>query len=224
MTRASAVRKPEILKTFEQKLQTEWIQSPTCSKQYVLTQRLKAWMGMKEPGQKSTNVARLLQAVYSDHRNHLTQPVDSKHIKNHLLVFAILLQGGMGDLVHSFVSARITDDQLQYDISYSGLQDLYGADIKRVQEVFDQDRWMFCPVEVSPGMSKTVYHLDHVVPICYKKKVNGKGGTAQVFQIWIQEDFIPDSLRSTMQNSRVDGTIFGTVRFPIEYVLINLIS
>ena len=200
---------------FKEKLQTEWTQKAACKRNYILVHRLKAWMNGIELGEKLNNAGRLLQAVYNNHPRHQFQPVDSSSISRSSVVFAILLKHDLGDLVHHFLKANITDDVLRTPSPpYQTLQHFLRDEkeyARKLTEIFDKDRWAFCPVEIRPEMDQTYLYDKQIVPFCKRQTINEKGGTAQVFQVLLQEDFVSDDLRETMDHSRVEDEDFGTV-------------
>ena len=215
MNSTGAHKIPDIRDIFKWKLEKEWKQKAICGRQYVLVDRLRAWMTSTEEGQQTSNVGLLLQAVYRENPRYFIQPVESPSISDNLLVFAILLDNDLGDLIHHFKRAPITDKLLPLpELSYQGLQYWLKDDVayaRRVQEIFDRERWAFCPVAIGPDMERTYFTAHSILPFCRQQAINEKGGTAQVHQVLIQEDFVSPELRVAMKDSRFENPEFGAV-------------
>ena len=210
----------DIREVFKYKLRKDWTRKAVCDREYILVHRLKAWMNNVEEGGTQNNAGRLLHAVYSNHPKHQFQPVDSQSISTCLLVFAILLLHGFGDRVHHFRRANIADNILgTSSLSYRTLRHMLRDDAEQANKVltlFDRDRWKFCPVEIRSDMEKTYLYDRQIVPFCKKQAINEKGGTAQVFQVLLQEDFVSSELQDRMSYSKVEDKEFGTVRSRLQ--------
>ena len=205
----SAFPRRDIRYIFKQKLEKEWKHTAVCGRQFVLTHKLKEWMNTKDHPDHPTNAGRLLTAVYSDYSKNHIQPVDSEDITHYLLVFAILLQNDLGSLVHHFTAARIDDSRLPWPLTFQGLRELGDSELESVEEIFDQDRWAYCPVKIQSDMKKTSIDARSIMPFCRKQEINGKGGTAQVFQVLIQEHFISPDLQDMITDSRIEDDELG---------------
>lgn len=62
-------------------------------------------------------------------------------------------------------------------------------------------------------MSFTVSHASAILPFCYRKVINDKGGTASVCIYGIQADLVgDDNLNNTLEPSKKEQSDHGLVR------------
>ena len=216
MERSPVGERAGIRELFKQKLQTEWTQKAVCGRKYILFHRVKAWFNTYDEREQLTNAGKLLRSIYQNHRRLEFQPVASTQISEYLLVFAILLQNDRGDLIHYFRRTDIKDLLLRWPVLHYGqLGDVEddGVDtVSKIKEFFERDRWAFCPVEIRTDMEKSSLDTNAIIPFCRQQPVNDKGGTATVFQVLLQEDFVSKELRDRFVHSKVDDKEFGSVR------------
>ena len=201
----------DVRNIFTHKLDTEWKRTAVCGRRYVLIHRLKRWMNERDHEHHPTNAGQLLRAAYSSYNRNRVQPVDSRDIAKCLLIFAILLQNGRGELVHLFKEAGIDDARLPRLSTYDFrlLQGLSRAERMELEDLFERDRWAFCPVEIKSDMKKASIDARSIMPFCKKEGINGKGGTATVFQVLIQEEFIAERLQEKILHSRIEDDELG---------------
>jgi hypothetical protein len=204
-----------------------------CSRSYVRTTKLTEWLkGQVGPSSHTTQASLLLEAAYR-HRKQPNPPVSSEEISSGenccLLVFSILLKLGLGELIDRFQRVSIVDKNLPIDpeilqnrLQAMDLAPYQLANVANLAEEFDAIQWRFCP-----AMFDFRVGLDHlpnrIIPIFKKEKINDKGGTAQLWQISVQEEFVSGKIRKACSNSRFhdakDG--FGWVSlipsFPMRF-------
>jgi len=75
---------------------------------------------------------------------------------------------------------------------------------------FDEMQWRFCPAILELGMSRE-FGRDRVMPICGKEEINTKGGTAKLWQIKVQEEFVDPKLRNAALSAKFPDENFGNV-------------
>lgn len=192
------------IRDFHSKLR-ECTMEAVCGRSYVLVTKLTNWLRseVRWSGSNTTQAGRLLQAVYR-HQNQPGRPINVENFSGVdccLLVFCILLEVGAGELVHTFQRRGIVDRNLPTDLSSlrHKLNDLPNAE--KLAMDFDEVQWRFCPARFE-------LHCGHehpknmIIPICRKEKINSKGGTAQVWQIDVQEEFLSPRLKKVVSSSR----------------------
>ncbi|CAO2655474.1 Nn.00g105380.m01.CDS01 [Neocucurbitaria sp. VM-36] len=169
---------------------------------YVLVEKLQKWMrdtSLTKLGNNFvTNTDLLAHAAYSDRD---FPPIVPSRISDAgadccLIVFSILLDLELGHLIDLFSKKMIVDRRLPEDLLSlkKKLQSL--PDGEHVAERFNQRQWKFCPAIFSLNMENE-YFEDRIIPICRKTSLNS-GGTAHVWQIVVQEEFVDRKLRNLL--------------------------
>lgn len=231
---ALSPRSSTVLPTFKVKLAGEWKRKASCGRYYYDTSKLEAWMNITETGCGLSNAARLLNEVYSDStsRNDGFRPSSRLILTgpdSSLLVFGILLDLGYGQYVDIFHKAEIVDRKLEdAHFFYANLKDeLSRIKIRRndgfsgtgnlsivdkIVDDFDQARWPFCPARIKHQGSAKFHNKGHwILPFCKRKRVNA-GGTAEVWQVSIREDDVPQDMKEAISRFKYHDKDFGQVR------------
>lgn len=185
----------------------KYTKKAACGRKYVLVSKLKLWLAA--PGVDNTTQARrLLEFAYGRRSpNRPRTPISSKELFHSrygcVLVFCILLELGCGYLIDQFLGRGIYDDLLPIDLrplrektAAMGM----GNNADALAEDFNRLQWQFCPVilemRVGPKLGS-----DHILPFYKKEKINEKGGTAQLWQIEVPEEFIgPNLVQAVLRN------------------------
>lgn len=198
-----------IISTFQAKLRDCTVQG-TCGRHYVLVAKLKQWMGSDVGlGHSTTHTSRLLSFAYRQLSHQPARPVSEDQIScgedSCLLVFSILLEIHCGTFVDQFRRLDIVDrflpvPKLILDEKITKM-DLGSTDKAKLGADFEKLQWRFCAAkfELRTGHH---YFKNRIIPICQKKRINNKGGTADLWEIGVQEEFVGDTLRETVRNSR----------------------
>ncbi|EXJ79744.1 serine/threonine protein kinase [Capronia epimyces CBS 606.96] len=201
-------------------LLNEWYHDAACGRQFVNYFKLLDWMTKTDTNEKGKNVARLLREL---HQLKAQKPLffdSSVKIATEedfaLRVFGILLELDRGDFIHAFSRANIVDKHLAVapqcyvhlaqELNNEGLSALEAKDLI---EDFDHKRWSFIPVTISYNMSRSLHDGQWVLPFLKKERINGKGGTADVYQVLVQEYFIDPVLRDAIKKSRFHDKDYG---------------
>ncbi len=183
-----------------------------CGRDYILVAKLTEWLKSEtRPLFGTTQVGRLLRAAYRD-RNHVALPVSVGQIdhghKCSLLVFSILLELGLGNLVHLWHWQGIVDTSLPIPlwslkerIKKMDFLNFSLADVEQLAEKFNNMQWRFCPANFQLNDGED-YNKERIIPICRKDLINTKGGTAKLWQIVVQEEFVGKELREAVSSSR----------------------
>lgn len=194
---------------------------------------IKDWMRQSPKtrvGSARSNAARLLYKVYHEHDWGLSFQPTTEHqiISQHLLVFAILAHPTLdcGHMIHVFRKhirdgnldildlSRIYQD-ITADLSReaTSLPERYREDgYRAVTSAFDQLRWAFSPAPLDLYMDQSFPQGSCILPFCYRKPINEKGGTASVQMYGMQEDLVvSENLRQVLQCSRKNHPEFGWV-------------
>ncbi|KAH0565999.1 hypothetical protein GP486_000610 [Trichoglossum hirsutum] len=180
-----------------------------CGRRYVLVSRLTDWMNSSQDSGK-TQVERLLAAAYCN-REQPALSVPEEHISSGdsccLRVFSILLELGRGQLLDRFHRANIVDQKLPVDLVKlkENLRDQLGqmgtAQVDSLAVAFDQKQWAYCAhkFELHSGHD---FNKNKIIPICIKEEINTKGGTATIWQVAVQEEFVGPQLRAAVADAR----------------------
>lgn len=207
---------------FEQKLHREWYNNAVCGRRFVNHYKLLAWMAKTDTNETGKNVGRLLRELHQLRTNKPLFYDSSIKIATSenpaLLVFGILLELGHGNLIHAFRNANIIDKHLESaplyyeDLEHELEKDhLAAAEIEGIIRDFDVKRWSFNPVTINYDMSRSLRGGQWVLPFLKKESINDKGGTAEVYQVLIQEDYINAALRDAIKKSRFHDKDLGWV-------------
>ncbi|KAL2405854.1 hypothetical protein ABEF95_000368 [Exophiala dermatitidis] len=205
---------------FRQKLSGMWYHSEACGRKFLDHTKLVEWMTATEPNGEVKNVARILRELRHQRKDELFSGPRSRTIttgKNKsILVLSILLEMGCGDLIVTFREANIVDSALAHAPYYEQhlfpkLKTALGSEEEAdsFMKEFYQRRWSFIPVCIDYNMSPTLQSGDHVLPFLKKESINTKGGTAEVYQVLIKEDYIGDNMRRAIEKSKFYDKDFG---------------
>lgn len=176
---------------------------------FVLTITLQQWLRSTVPNTTYSQIEGLLQEAYHDRREiKPSLPVTSESVsRDSLLVFSILLEIGYGHLIdrfrdHSFVDRNlpIHDAKLRSWLQTEEIADFDKADRDTVANLFDKAQWKFCAPHFHLDDAFTYPH-QRILPIHRRKRINDKGGTAQLWEIEVPEEFVGESLKPQVENS-----------------------
>jgi hypothetical protein len=197
------------IRDFETMLQACTVQA-ACGRSYVLVAKLTRWLRrnvQNNSGAKSTQGSRLLWAAY--YNRNIFLPITWEQLSGgedcSLLVFSILLELKKGWLVHSFQSRDIVDRHLPIDLRSlrARISSMRVSNADDLAVNFDAKQWKFCPAKFDLHKSKEGYNKNIIIPICKKQEIK-KGGTAQLWQIAVQEEFVGPKLREAVKDSWFD--------------------
>ena len=176
-----------------------------CGRRYVRVSRLIEWM---ESDAEPSRMEILLDYAYPNRRTP-QPPLGAEDIckgqDSCVLVFAILLELKHGELIDVFEKRGLRDNRLP--ISLAELKEKAPS----IAEDFNREQWAFCPANFDYSYSSQYYHRDRMIPICNKRQINDKGGTAQLWEIVVQEEFVKPRLRERVPKSRFFDDEFGPV-------------
>ncbi|KAL8772818.1 MAG: hypothetical protein Q9209_002163 [Squamulea sp. 1 TL-2023] len=183
-----------------------------CGRSYVLVAELTQWLRSRIHSDKSTTqVGRLLMTAYPD--QILPSSTEQLWEKDNcsLLVFCILLLIGKGHLIDDFRRHDILDKHLPipHQQLRTKLQDFRIPDAIRLAADFDEKQWPFCPAKFDLHSGQE-YNEHKILPICKKVKINEKGGTAQLWQIEVKEEFVGHRLKEAVAFSRYNCSLSET--------------
>lgn len=183
--------------------------------QYVRKHMLRQWWESApysgaRPGDR--HIDSILESVYR-HVTTVLPPIRADEIcrdKNSCaIVFSILLKiGGIeaGKYIHEYENNGIFDDLLPV-----ALHDLKTRGLPYAEE-FNQAQWAFSPPDFYLHRHR-IYPAGTILPICMIEPINpGKGGTANLWQIAVQEEFVTPELRKKVKTCRFKHPVFGPVR------------
>ena len=196
----------EILDEFRRKLDL-YTQTAVCGRRFVLVEKLQGWLRSPCDGQ-TTYADRLLRVTYQDRSGHDFQPVTSDIFKPGesccLLVFCILHLVGHRKAIQAFSLHQKVDRQLP--MGRETIEKMCrDADIRDedIPSKFFQVQHRFTPAKFELRQGKK-WERDTVIPI-YQKNPIKEGGTAQLYQIDIPEEFVDEKLRHVCAGSRFNA-------------------
>lgn len=200
---------------FKEKLK-EYTLEAKCGRSYVLVEQLTKWLKSKRPETNTTQASNLLSATYSRRQpQHQFLPITPRQLETdeecRLIIFSILLKLELGHLIHYFQRWGRFDTHLPIDLQllkpkFKGLMSRCDAD--KLLTSFEEAQWSFCPARFKLDMGRE-FDRNEVIPICGKEMINAKGGTAQLWQIKIQEEFVGPDLRDVAQSAKFVDKKFG---------------
>ncbi|KAL1606266.1 hypothetical protein SLS60_003668 [Paraconiothyrium brasiliense] len=195
---------------------------------YVRTDDLVNWMtnttGAQEPIAK-----RLLDEAYrspsSQRSSEFFIPYNTicrepQHRDRCIIAFSILLEIGLGHLIHDVQQEDIVDQILPMtprllEEKFRRIAERQGSGFAdqglNIANRFNEAQWKYFPVTFTLGMDKN-FSEQRVFPICRKREI-GRGGQARVFQILVQDNYIAPELRSRLSNDEhtcIEDEKFGT--------------
>ncbi|KAK8038980.1 hypothetical protein PG993_007391 [Apiospora rasikravindrae] len=200
----------------------EWA-THCCAKAFYHTDEIVRWMLFKDGRSGQTNLAALLAAAMDSVHHMRDQPGRLKSSdlgkgdRRCYVVFAILLNLDCGSLIHTFQRFGITDGSLanerlpNLDALKEGLQGAV-SDVNRLLSNFDDTRFMFQHVVMDLNTSAVYSDRQRgrwISPFCRRQLVNDKGGTAQVWQVSVQEQFVSPELKERLGRSEFEDYQFG---------------
>lgn len=208
----------EVERTFRDKVQ-HFTVTPRCSacsgcgRPYIQVQKLRHWL--KEKCSKKPDTTWADQCLEAANKGHNVGSWSLSDInldgRECLLVFSILYDIGEPGLIKHFRSHDLTDKKLP--ISLLELETkLKGSthDSTLLAQKFDMRQWAFCSYRFD-WSSQFNFEKPTILPICRRGILSRSGGTALVWQIAIQEEFVGDSLRKISAKSRFHDNEFGVV-------------
>lgn len=212
-----------ILREFQKRLEHEWKQKAVSGEYYILTERLKKWMGEKGDG-LATDCARLLQTAFASHTRSHHQPLQAGEVCSDddscCLVFSILLDIGHPDLLDIFHAAKILDHHLSFaDYYYPELRARLASasyipeKIDKIVADFDRNKRSYCITELKQR-SDSFHNGKWILPICRKERINDKGGTATIWQILVKSEVLSEELKKAVPHAEIDDPEFGLVSDP----------
>ncbi|OCT51221.1 hypothetical protein CLCR_07949 [Cladophialophora carrionii] len=193
---------PDPLDEFKQELE-KWKVTAVCKRQYIQVQKLKRWMMEGQP----TNIDRLLFACGGRKKSFsLVSNKITEGPRKCLLVFGILLELDSGALIEDLRSNEVNDNRLPIPLAVLERHTAF-RQYPELLRRFEKAQWKYCALafELNEPQSLTA---DHIVPICFKQQIS-EGGTARIYEITVQEEFVTEALAKAVPRSRFDDPDYG---------------
>ncbi|KAK8077667.1 serine/threonine protein kinase [Apiospora saccharicola] len=194
-----------------------------CTKDFYDTDKIVDWMLLSNGQPEQTNAAALLSAAQDSAPSMLNEPSRprardlGRNGRDCYIVFAILLNLDYGFLIDIFQRFGIIDRNLPNETL--PCPDAFKLDLQRyVQDVdklisdFDNMRFMFQRVSIELNMSAVYFDSQQgrwVSPFCRRKLINTKGGTAQVWEVSVQDRLLTRELKESLKRSEYDDPVYG---------------
>jgi hypothetical protein len=192
---------------FKDKLK-EWTVRAACGREYIQVAKLTKWMHEAPKG--TTNVDLLLSHCRSKDRFSIEVSQITGGDRPCLLVFSILLEIDKGNLIELFRKINIDDGKLPLDLT---ALEKYMRSLKLdkgIAAAFDRRQWKYRPLRFELSDTQML-EPNRIIPICEKGLINLKGGTADVHQILVQEEFVSESIKKIVPTSHCFDPKLGTV-------------
>lgn len=196
---------------------------------YVLVEKLQKWMRettTKLDDKFRTNTDLLAHAAYFNKSNF--PPIASARISDPgpdccVIVFSILLDLELGHLIDLFSKKNVIDRRLPEDLLSlkTKLRELQDGD--QVAERFNERQWKFCPATFSLDMENEFIE-NRIIPICRKTHLSS-GGTAHVWQIVVQSEFVDKKLKNLLDadtTASYEDKDHGPVSQPVSPSIISI--
>lgn len=178
-----------------------------CGRTFMRVEEIKSWV--------DRNLQALLWAAYQD-ANTPGLPIEPDEVRgshrDSLLVFAILLESGYGDMIDTFVRLGWAKKMPMELPDLSNIRDrlghatISGADAKQLAAKFNEKQWKYFPAKFRLRGDHE-HDINTVVPVVKKYKINTKGGTATVWHIVVLEEFVEEKIRKTVPFARENNVI-----------------
>jgi hypothetical protein len=169
-------------------------------------QELKQWL-LSKGDLGASNLDLLLDYAYSDRTMLPIEPAQLSRVEEPcLLVFSILLDIDLGNLIHEFHRMGFTDKGLPFDIHRLEVAWARIPVIKFPSEsarAFFERQWVYCPLIFSLDMGRDL-PTQMALPILRRQRINAKGSTSTIYEIVVLEEFVDSALRQVVVNSRFD--------------------
>lgn len=192
-----------------------------CQRRIVHVEAMKQWWLRKTSATgDQTKLLRVLDEMpAADHQRFPLQPQKLfTGGRSGLVVFSLLLKLDRGQLMDRFYDSGIVDNYLPIvrdRVLRENLRHIMPRnEVDAVLQEFHEQKWQFCPMDLSLDMSHSLHDTHVVPPFCHKIKLGDKGGTAAVYWVAVQEDLISDvRLRTAIEDSLYADEVYGMVSF-----------
>lgn len=209
---------------FNHKLQNEWKLKACCGREYYLTGEIVKWMRRNDTNMQTINAGLLIAEAYEGNYVHYPSSATIANGEDRcLVVFAILLELRYGHLIDDFRRYSITDKRLPVRV-VSEIEPLLSY-LKKKEQIqdklefwdrFQERMWLYCPCSLELGMRSTFLDPVHgrwIMPFCERQRINMKGGTAQVWEVAVQESLVSLKLAAAVGRSKYKDATRGTVSY-----------
>lgn len=215
----SSLEGGEILKLFTDLMRDKWTGEAVGGRRYVRIRRMIDWMRGNQYNKATVNGDLLLDDVYKAAHTPSSQfrTVEWEQISkdNCIVMFGLLTVLGYGHLIDVFRRHSMQDYLRKTGdiIRQSLLKDHFeSTDSLRVfMDAFERRRWEFSPVEFDLGMDIVLEDRRCVLPFCRRQRINHKGTTAKLYEVAVEEDFVQQSFRVSIQGSKYKDIELGPV-------------
>ncbi|KAF2726702.1 hypothetical protein EJ04DRAFT_173330 [Polyplosphaeria fusca] len=177
--------------------------TPRCDggKEYIRTKPLIQWMGATQPGQSASNAEILLYMVYGP----TILPISAIRVCGKgddpcAVVFSILLEIGLGHIIHKVAQEDIVDQSIPMSLAdlKEHFQNIDKSEGVAYAKRFNEAQWKYRPLTFRWDVYKECPE-QRIIPICRKQEI-GRGGQARVYQIAVQADYVAERLQQNLPN------------------------
>ncbi|KAH8724817.1 hypothetical protein GQ44DRAFT_727596 [Phaeosphaeriaceae sp. PMI808] len=192
----------------------------SCQRRVVHVEAMKQWWLSRAPeSSDQMKLLRLLDDMALP--SHRTFPLEFQTYfsgqHSCLKVFSLLLSQGQGDLIDRFYDSNMNDKYLAImrkstdESLRDNLRQIRTPDeVEEILENFHKERGAFCPLELTLHMNRNLQDTQSIPPFCHKVKMGNKGGTASIYWVAVQKDFILDEhLKDAISASLYTDDVYG---------------
>ncbi|KAF2823723.1 hypothetical protein CC86DRAFT_59153 [Ophiobolus disseminans] len=189
-----------------------------CQRHIVHVDAMKQWWLRKTSEPDQTKLLRLLDEMPDEMHPARKFPLAIHKLftekRSGLTVFSLLLKQNRGHLMDRFYDSGIHDNHLAIvrdDALRNNLRRIMPHDeVNAVLDDFNKHKWQFCPMELNLHMSHSLQGTKTIPPFCHKIKMGEKGGTASIYWVAVEKNFISDEkLRIVIEDSLYEDPDYG---------------
>jgi len=226
-----------ILDEFAEKLKHEWTRPVACQcgessrmcicpLKFVDFDQAESWIRQLILNKQATNLHLLVLALEPELRHPFQIDVSTISSTDDpcLRVFCILLTQGRGELIQTFCDAGFIDRTIAENVPLR-IGELRWElrrwktpeETETIIKDFNRARRGAIAAKLSLHMAVNLEGGAYILPFCRYRPINKKGGTASVFEAFIQQDLVKDTkLQQALTHSEVTDVEYGMVRTPLN--------
>jgi hypothetical protein len=209
------------IQLFKEKLAKDFTRISVCGRPYVFVESLQTWL-RSAASAELRQIDILLFAVYP---RPGWAPIKASQISDErecsLLIFSILLELDCGKSIDALHRKGVFDSYLSSDSTKSEpirniLTENKVDNAAQIAEKFESLRWRYCPAKFELGMARD-FGTNRILPIHKRQAINEKGGTAQVWEIVVPEEFVSPELAKTVSSTKFLDTSLRIAGMHVGY-------
>jgi hypothetical protein len=169
------------------------------SREFINVKHFTEWMTQLSRLGEFSNTHGLLRSLdtstsFPDTAEYILSLGETRSI----LVFGILLQIGLGHLVHKFIR-RVRDHELPQTVAQlqSHFSSIHPDKADVYAKRFNHAQWKFLPVKFRLGMDYLLSEED-ILPVCRKRVISDCGGSARLYSLLVPKNCVEEALQGQL--------------------------